>query len=239
MGGVAVAAHADLARNAKACHMNGMANAVARARNIHAVLAGHRLQINVIIGGHIVHIQQVVVQIAYAALGAHARQANGFKGKVGHHSVDVVGQGLVNLNENFFTGFHAALDEVGLQNFAGQGFSHGAFLLFSSVSVVKTNAKMPYHLGMVQKNRIVNSLSDSRISRFFALVKLRFSMVIFHFGMPLRGGKMAQKKSIHTEFFCENALGGQNAVGSGKRKEKAYAKNRAVGSSRISGSATQ
>ena len=53
---VAVASHAQLARNTESCHMHGMADSVARSGNMHTITLCHRLQINVVI-------RRLVIQI--------------------------------------------------------------------------------------------------------------------------------------------------------------------------------
>ena len=128
MGGVAVAAHADFTGCAEAGDLHGVADAVAGAGNPDTKLFGGRLQINVVIRGLVVDVQQVVIQIADAALGAHAGQTDGLERQVGHDRVDVVGQRLIDLDKDLLAGGHAALDVVGFDDFAGKGFAHDGFL---------------------------------------------------------------------------------------------------------------
>ena len=58
---VAVAAHADLAGDAEAGDMHGVADAVAGAGDVDAVLFGCALQVNMIVRGHIVDVEEIVV----------------------------------------------------------------------------------------------------------------------------------------------------------------------------------
>ena len=126
--GVAVTAHADFARCAEAGDLHGVADAVAGAGDPDTKLFGGRLQINVVVRGLVVDVEQVVVKVTDAALGTHAGQADGFERQIGHDRVDVVGQRLIDLDKDLLTGGHAALDIVGFDDFAGKGFAHDGFL---------------------------------------------------------------------------------------------------------------
>lgn len=134
VGRVAVATHADLARHAKAGRMHCMADAVARPRDPHAALPRSRLQIDVVVRRFMVDVEQVVVQVAHTALRAHPGQADGLKGQIGHHRVDIVGQGLVYPEKNFFPGRQTALHIMRFDDFPGQraALLRPLFLLFQS-----------------------------------------------------------------------------------------------------------
>ena len=67
---------------------------------MHAVALGNGLEINVVVRRLVIQIQQVVVQIADAALGANPVQAHLLKGQIGHNRIDIMGQGLIHLQEN-------------------------------------------------------------------------------------------------------------------------------------------
>ena len=109
---VAVPAHAKRPRLAEARHVHGVADAVAGAREIDAVFTRRGLQINVVVRRHVVHVEQIVVEIADAALGAHAFKPDGLKGQIGHNGVDVVCQSLVHRDKQLFTRYHAPSDEM-------------------------------------------------------------------------------------------------------------------------------
>ena len=91
VGGVAVAAHGDLSRDSESGHMDRMADAVAGPGHINAELFGGGLQIDMVVRSHVVHIEQIVVQIADGALRPHPGQPHRLKGQIGHDRVDVVG----------------------------------------------------------------------------------------------------------------------------------------------------
>ena len=50
----------------------------------------------------VVDIEQIVIQIADAAFGADTVKADGFKGKIRHNRIDVMGQCLIHFDKNFF-----------------------------------------------------------------------------------------------------------------------------------------
>ena len=56
MRGMAVAAHNQLARNAKARYLNRMADAIARSGNMYAITFCNRLQVNVVIRSFVIQI---------------------------------------------------------------------------------------------------------------------------------------------------------------------------------------
>ena len=48
----------------------------------------------------IIQVQQVVVQIANAALGPDPVQPHLLESQIGHNRIDIMGQGLIHLQEN-------------------------------------------------------------------------------------------------------------------------------------------
>ena len=64
--------------------MHLVANAVAGAREVNAVLFGNRLNVAVVVGIFKARLQCVVVYISHAALGFNAVKPHGFKLKVCH-----------------------------------------------------------------------------------------------------------------------------------------------------------
>ena len=121
---VTVAAHADLARHTKARQMHRVTNPVSGPGKVNAEPFGRTLQVNMIVRRHIVDIQQIVVQIADRTFRAHARQPDRLKGQIGHNSVNIVGQSLINPDKKLLARPHTAADKMLLQNLPGQRFSH-------------------------------------------------------------------------------------------------------------------
>ena len=93
-----------------------MTDAVAGPGYIHSEPLRRGLEINMVIRRLVVHIQQVVIQIAHAAFRAHPVQADGLKGQISHNRIDVVSQGLVHPDKHFLPRNHVAGDVVGLNN---------------------------------------------------------------------------------------------------------------------------
>ena len=52
---------------------------------------------------HAVYIQQIVIQIADTALGAHPVKPNSLESQIGHHGIDIVGKGLIYFDKNLFS----------------------------------------------------------------------------------------------------------------------------------------
>ena len=125
VGRVAVAAHAQLAGRAEAGHLDGVADAVAGPGHVNPVALGHGLQVNVVVRRLVVQIQQVVVQVADAGLHLGSVQADGLEGQIGHHRVDVMGQGLVHFQEDLLPRDHVRrLCQMGRQNLFRQIHVH-------------------------------------------------------------------------------------------------------------------
>ncbi len=96
-GGVAVGADQGLAGLAKALQMHLMADAVAGARKINAVLFAHRLNKAVVVGIFKACLQRVVINIGDALLGLDARNAHRLILDIRHCACRVLRQRLVNL----------------------------------------------------------------------------------------------------------------------------------------------
>ena len=99
---VAVTSHTDFSRRSKSCHMNGMADSISRSGYVDAEFFCRRCQINMVVRCFVVDIEQIVIQIADAAFGADTVKADGFKGKIRHNRIDVMGQCLIHFDKNFF-----------------------------------------------------------------------------------------------------------------------------------------
>ncbi len=103
---MAVRAKQCLARNAKSLQVNLVADAIARTREIDAVLSCYRLEKTVVICILKACLQSVVVNIGNRQLGTHPWYADGFKLQVSHRAGGVLCQCLVNFNRNFTPGSH-------------------------------------------------------------------------------------------------------------------------------------
>ena len=56
----------------------------------------------------VIHIEQVVIQVADAALCPHAVQTDRLEREIRHNRVDIVRQRLVDIKKNFLSGNHAS-----------------------------------------------------------------------------------------------------------------------------------
>lgn len=91
-------------------------------------------------GGALRHLQRfhagagILIHLAQAALDAHPGQTDGLKGQIGHHRVDIMGQGLVYPEKNFFPGRQTALHIMRFDDLPGQraALLRPLFLLFQS-----------------------------------------------------------------------------------------------------------
>ena len=126
-GGVAVRADQGLSRNAEALQVHLMADAVARTREIDAVLAADRLNVAVVVGVFKAGLQGVVVDVGHAALGPDAVDAHGLKFQISHGAGCILGQGLVNAQGNFAARRHVPLHQVRADDFLCDGQSHIGF----------------------------------------------------------------------------------------------------------------
>ena len=105
-GGVTVGAEAGLARDAEPRILDAVHDAVARTREVDAVLLGNGGQEDVVIRGVGVDIQQVVVEVADRNFGADPFDAHALECQIAHDGVDVVGQGLVEFQINLIARVH-------------------------------------------------------------------------------------------------------------------------------------
>ena len=80
-----------------------MADAVAGLGQHQAVTLGDGLQVDMVVRGLVVDLQQIVVNVADGQLGADPVQVQGLKGQVGHDRIDIVGQGLIHRQFDFIT----------------------------------------------------------------------------------------------------------------------------------------
>ena len=149
-GGVAVGAEARFARDAEAGILHAVHDAVAGAGKVDAVLLGDGSQEDVVIGGVGVDIQQVVVEVADRHLGAHPLDAHAFQSQIAHDGVDVVGEGLVELDIDLIAGVHGRrLGQMGGKDLPGQIHAHNAPL--SSLFLFFTAMVWFYRLWMVSR----------------------------------------------------------------------------------------
>ena len=104
--------------------MHLVADAVARAGEIDAVLLCNGLDIAVVVGVLKAGLQRVVVDVSHAALGFDARHAHGFKFEVRHRAGGVLRQRLVNAQAHICAGRHFAAQHVRLDDLLCNSQSH-------------------------------------------------------------------------------------------------------------------
>ena len=100
--------------------MNLVANAVAGAGEVNAVLGGNRLQIAVVIGIFKTGLKHIVVDIRYGKLGMNLGNADGLELKVSHGACRVLSEGLIDADTHFLPRFGCARKEVGVNNLLNQ-----------------------------------------------------------------------------------------------------------------------
>ena len=123
-GGVAVGADEGLAGFAEALQMHLMADAVAGAGEVDAVLFTHRLDIAVVVGVLKAGLQGVVVDIGHAALGAHAGDTHRLEFEIGHSTGGILRQRLIDLQRDLGAGNHLAADQMVTDNLLCNGKTH-------------------------------------------------------------------------------------------------------------------
>ena len=112
--------------NAEPLQMHLMADAVAGAGKIQAVLFAYRLDIAMVVGVFKAGLQGIVIDIRDRSLGLYARHAHGFKFQVSHGTGGVLCQGLVDLQTDFAAGNgHVAADQMRTNQLLRNGVSHG------------------------------------------------------------------------------------------------------------------
>ena len=123
-GGVAVGADQGLAGLAEALQMHLMADAVAGARKINAVLFAHRLNKAVVVGILKACLQCVVVDIGDALLGLDARNAHRLILDIRHCACRVLRQRLVDFQTDVAADGHFAGHKVLFNDFLRNCVSH-------------------------------------------------------------------------------------------------------------------
>ena len=121
---VAVRADQRLARHAEALQVHLMADAVARAAEIDAVLLGDRADEAVVVRIFKPVLQGVVVDVGNRTLSAHTRNPDSLKFDVCHGAGRVLRQRLVDFQPDFRALFELAVHDVRAQNLFGQCKSH-------------------------------------------------------------------------------------------------------------------
>ena len=101
-----------------------MADAVARAGEVDAVLFRDGLDVAVVVGVFKAGLQRVVVDVGDAALGLDARHAHRFKFEVRHRARGVLRQCLVDAQAHVGARRHFAAQPVCLNDFLCNGKSH-------------------------------------------------------------------------------------------------------------------
>ena len=126
VGGVAVAAHAQLAGGTEPGHMDRVHDAVAGPGHMDTQPLCYGLEVNVVIGGLVVQVQQIVVQIADGGFHPGTLQSQSLHRQIGHHRVDVMGQGLVHPDLDLSAGSELRrLRQMGGEYFLDQVHRHG------------------------------------------------------------------------------------------------------------------
>ena len=121
---VAVGAEERLAGGAEALQVHLVADAVARPREVDAVLGRDALQEAMVVGVLEARLEHVVVDVADRELRAHARDAHRLELEVGHRAGGVLRQRLVDAERDLAAGDGLAVDEVLFDDLAGQALSH-------------------------------------------------------------------------------------------------------------------
>src|SRR2546430_10057479 len=101
-----------------------------------AVLAGCRLQVEVVLHVLGLDVQDVVVGIAGGDSAADAGDTHRLKMQKGLCGSEVLGQDLIDPDADLFPGNQAAFGEVGLQNLAGQVLAHMSAPLMSRMALL-------------------------------------------------------------------------------------------------------
>ena len=113
-GGMAVRADQGLTRDAEPLQMHLMADAVAGAGEIQAVLFAYRLDIPVVVSVFKAGLQGVVIDIRNRTLRPDAGDAHRLKLQIGHRPGGVLGQGLINPQPDFIAGAgHIPIHQMG------------------------------------------------------------------------------------------------------------------------------
>ncbi len=124
--GVAVGAEHRQAGAAEALHMHLMRDAVSRTAEVDAVAGAGGLQVAMIVGVLVVGLQQVVVDVLGGQVDLHPLKPQGLELEHGHGPRRVLQQGVVDADGDLLAGDEAPLDQMSLQNLAGEIFCHFA-----------------------------------------------------------------------------------------------------------------
>ena len=128
---MAVAAQKQGTRFAEAAALEGMADAVAGFGQDQSVFLGNGLQVDVVIRSLVVNLQQIVIDVAHGQFRPYPVQIQSFKSQVGHHRIDIVGQGLIHRHLDFLSGDQLRrFCQMGRKQFLCQIHCHGHSLLF-------------------------------------------------------------------------------------------------------------
>ena len=104
--------------------MDLVTDAGSRLAEPDAVLAGCRLQVEVVLHVLRLDVQDVVVGVAGGDSAADAGDTHRLKMQKGLCGGEVLGQDLIDPDADLFPGNQAAFGEVGFQNLAGQVLAH-------------------------------------------------------------------------------------------------------------------
>ena len=94
-----------------------VADAVAGAGKVYAVLGGHGLQVTVVVGVLKAGLEHVMVHVGHGKLGLDLGNAHGLELEVGHGAGGVLGEGLVDPDAHFLPGHGFAGNQMGVDDF--------------------------------------------------------------------------------------------------------------------------
>ena len=128
-GRVTVGAEQGFAGPAEALHVHDMADAVAGARIPQAKTAARALQEKVIVRVQMVDLQQVVIDILRAELGADAIEADRLQRQHHHRAGRILRERLVDADRDGLARAHLSASEVGRNQLLGDILWHPDSLL--------------------------------------------------------------------------------------------------------------
>ena len=123
-GSMAVRTDEGLAGLAETLQMHLMADAVAGAGEIHAVLCGDGLQIAVVIAVLKAALEGVVIDVGDAHFRFHSGNTHGLEFQIGHGAGGVLRQGLVDAQRHLAAGGHVPGDQMGRNDFLCDCLTH-------------------------------------------------------------------------------------------------------------------
>ena len=121
---MAVRTDEGLAGLAEALQMHLMADAVAGAGEIHAVLCGDGLQIAVVVAVLKAALEGVVIDVGDAHFRFHSGNTHGLEFQIGHGAGGVLRQGLVDAQRDLAAGGHVPGDQMGRNDFLCDCLTH-------------------------------------------------------------------------------------------------------------------